>query len=76
MLKPSVPPRQQVVVETNRFLATTAFWAAMLLVIHLLPKGYVYRSSFRLACTIGFFTTTIMLCWQLVEPRERYLNQL
>lgn len=75
-MKPAVPTRHQVVVETNRFLATTAFWAVVLLAIHLVPKGYAYRSSFRLACTIGFFTTAVMLCWQLVEPRERYLTHL
>jgi len=72
------PTRANVIRASHRFLGPTAFWAIIFCVVHIFPFSNIHapRSSIRLIGTLAFFTSALMLCWQMMEPRERYIQTL
>lgn len=70
------PNRQQVIRSVNRLLAPSVICVFIVLTLHLIPKGYTPRSSFRLGCMLLFFGASIFLTWQMMYPRSEFLYLL
>lgn len=69
------PSRQDVLRSANRLLAPVVICTAVLLFVHIIPKGYTPHSSFRLGCMLLFFSSSILLTWQLMGPRSEFFYQ-
>ena len=70
------PNRIFVAKQTNRLLQQIAVAAVVLFAVHLVPKDYSPRSSWRLFWTIACFGAAGFLCWLATIPREEWLRDL
>lgn len=72
----AAPSKQQVIAARNDLVVRLGACVAVIVVVHVLPKDYAPRSTWRLFLTTAYFAAALYGLWQLLERRSGFFRTL